>query len=103
MKSAGPIKAPRPALDHAAHNCPNLSQAKVRSSHRPPFFIQLIFSVQLIFEVRMSSDQYRKIAAECLDRARHARKSEDVDAWLLIAEDWLRLAAEFDAPERQSE
>ena len=53
--------------------------------------------------MRMSSDQFRKIAAECLDRARHARKSEDVDAWLLIAEDWLRLAAEFDAPEWQSE
>jgi hypothetical protein len=62
-----------------------------------------IFQSVDFFEVRMSSDQYRKIAAECLDRARHARKSEDVDAWLLIAEDWLRLAAEFDAPERQSE
>jgi hypothetical protein len=51
----------------------------------------------------MSSDQYRKIAADCLERARHARKSEDVDAWLLIADDWLRLAVESDAPERESE
>jgi hypothetical protein len=51
----------------------------------------------------MSSDHYRKIAVECLDRARHARKSEDVDAWLLIAEDWLRLAAESEAADRQSE
>jgi hypothetical protein len=40
----------------------------------------------------MSSDQYRKLAADCLERARYARKSEDVDAWLLVAEDWLRLA-----------
>jgi hypothetical protein len=51
----------------------------------------------------MSSDHYRKIAAECLDRARHARKSEDVDAWLLMAEDWLRLAAESEAAGRHSE
>jgi hypothetical protein len=53
--------------------------------------------------LRMSSDHYRKIAVECLDRARHACKSEDVDAWLLIAEDWLRLAAESEAADRQSE
>ena len=58
---------------------------------------------QLIFEVRMSSDQCRKLAADCMERARYARKSEDVDAWLFIAGDWLRLAAEFDAPEWQSE
>jgi len=51
----------------------------------------------------MSSDQCRKLAADCMERARYARKSEDVDAWLFIAEDWLRLAAEFDAPEWQSE
>jgi len=51
----------------------------------------------------MSSDQYRKLAADCLERARYACKSEDVDAWLLVAEDWLRLAVEIDAPERQSE
>jgi hypothetical protein len=50
----------------------------------------------------MSPNQYREIAAECLDRARHARKSEDVDAWLLIAEDWLMRAAEFDAADRLS-
>jgi hypothetical protein len=49
----------------------------------------------------MSSDQYRKNAAECLDRALHARKSEDTDAWLLIAEDWLRLALEFDTANRK--
>jgi hypothetical protein len=42
----------------------------------------------------MSYDQYRQNAAECLDQAAKARKSEDVDAWLLIAEEWLRLAAE---------
>ncbi len=51
----------------------------------------------------MSYDQYRKLAADSLERARHARKSEDIDAWLLVAEDWLRLAVESDAPERQSE
>ena len=56
----------------------------------------------LIFGVRiMRSIQYRKIAAECLDRARHAYKSEDVDAWLLIAEDWLRLAIESEAADGQ--
>src|SRR6516165_139349 len=56
----------------------------------------------LIFGVRvMRSIQYRKIAAECLDRARHAYKSEDVDAWLLIAEDWLRLAIESEAANGQ--
>jgi hypothetical protein len=67
-----------------------------------PFIADHFFS-QLIFEVRMSSDQYRKLAADSLERARHARKSEDIDAWLLVAEDWLRLAVESDAPERQSE
>ena len=33
--------------------------------------------------------RYRKNAEESLDRARHARKSEDTDAWLAIAEDWI--------------
>ena len=50
----------------------------------------------------MSSDQYRKNAEECLDRATGARGSEEMDAWLLIAEEWLRLAVEFDAADRQS-
>jgi hypothetical protein len=45
----------------------------------------------------MRSHRYRQNAAECLDRAAQAQKSEDMDAWLLIAEDWLRLAVEFDA------
>ena len=47
--------------------------------------------------------QYCKFAAECLDRAAKARKSEDVDAWLLIAEEWLRLAAEPEATKQQPE
>jgi hypothetical protein len=38
----------------------------------------------------MRSSQYRQFAADCLDRA--AQATEDIDAWLLIAEDWLRLA-----------
>ena len=42
----------------------------------------------------MGSIRYRQNAAECLDRAVQARNSEDVDAWLLIAEEWLRLAVE---------
>jgi len=50
----------------------------------------------------MPSRRYRKNAEECLDRAAQARKSEDLDAWLLIAEDWLRLAVEFDAAKQQS-
>jgi len=50
----------------------------------------------------MPSRRYRKNAEECLDRAAQARKSEDVDAWLLIAEEWLRLAVEFDAAKQQS-
>ena len=49
----------------------------------------------------MPSRRYRKNAEECLDRAVEARKSEDLDAWLLIAEDWLRLAVEFDAAKQQ--
>ena len=49
----------------------------------------------MVFEVRiMGSIRYRQNAAECLDRAAQARNSEDVDAWLLIAEEWLRLAIE---------
>jgi hypothetical protein len=50
----------------------------------------------------MPSRRYRKNAEECLDRAAAARKSEDVDAWLLIAEEWLRLAVELDAAKQQS-
>jgi len=50
----------------------------------------------------MPSRRYRKNAEECLDRAAGARKSEDVDAWLLIAEEWLRLAVEQDAAKQQS-
>jgi hypothetical protein len=45
----------------------------------------------------MSSDRYRRNAEECLNRAAEARRSEDTDAWLLIAEEWLKLAVEFDA------
>jgi hypothetical protein len=44
----------------------------------------------------MPSQRYRKNAEECLDRAVHARTSEDSDAWLLIAEEWLKLAVELD-------
>jgi hypothetical protein len=55
------------------------------------------------FEVCMSSHQYRRNAEECLDRAANARKSEDSDAWLSMAEDWLRLAVDFDAAEQESE
>jgi hypothetical protein len=52
----------------------------------------------------MSSNRYRyrKHAEECLERAVRARKSEDADAWLLIAKDWLLLAAEFDMAKQQS-
>ena len=48
----------------------------------------------------MLSDRYRKDAEECLDRAAGARRSEDTDAWLLIAEEWLRLAVELDAADQ---
>jgi hypothetical protein len=54
------------------------------------------------FELRIMPSRYRKNAEECLDRAAAARKSEDVDAWLLIAEEWLRLAVELDAAKQQS-
>jgi len=50
----------------------------------------------------MPSRRYRKNAEECLDRAAQARRSEDVDAWLLIAEEWLRLAVESEAVKEQS-
>jgi hypothetical protein len=56
----------------------------------------------VIFEVCMSAHRYRQLAKECLDRATHARTPEDRDAWLLIAEDWLRLAVEFDAAADQT-
>jgi hypothetical protein len=57
----------------------------------------------LFVEVRiMPSLRYRKLAEDCLERAAQARKSEDSDAWLLIAKDWLLLAAEFDAADRPS-
>jgi len=45
----------------------------------------------------MSSDLYRNNAAKCLDQAAQARRSEDMEAWLLIAEDWLRLAVQSEA------
>jgi hypothetical protein len=51
----------------------------------------------------MSAQRYRKFAKDCLDRATHARTPEACDAWLLIAEDWLRLAVEFDAAADQDE
>jgi hypothetical protein len=52
----------------------------------------------------MSSDQYRKNAAECLDLAAQATRSDDIeDALLLVAEVWLRLAVQSEAAERQSE
>jgi hypothetical protein len=50
----------------------------------------------------MPSHRYRRNAAECLDRAAEARRSEDVDAWLSIAEEWLRLAVESDTAKKQS-
>jgi hypothetical protein len=50
----------------------------------------------------MRSLRYRKLAEDCLERAVQARKSEDSDAWLLIAKDWLLLAAEFDMAKQQS-
>ena len=51
----------------------------------------------------MPSRRYRKNAEECLDRAALARKSEDTDAWLSIAEEWLRLAVQSDAAKQQFE
>jgi len=60
-------------------------------------------SPPLFCEVRiMSSLRYRKLGEDCLERAVRARKSEDSDAWLLIAKDWLLLAAEYDAAKQQS-
>jgi hypothetical protein len=57
----------------------------------------------VIFEVRiMPSRQYRKFAEDRLERAAQARTSEDIDAWLLIAEEWLKLAVEVDAAKQQS-
>jgi hypothetical protein len=51
-----------------------------------------------------SVDQFEdwyKLGEDCLERAVQARKSEDSDAWLLIAKDWLLLAAESDAAKQQ--
>ena len=50
----------------------------------------------------MSSDRYRKNAEQCLDRAVDARTPEDIDAWRLIADEWLKLAVEIDAADRHS-
>jgi len=77
---------------------PSSGPAKARDrSPRPPF-------LRLIVEVRiMSSLRYRKLGEDCLERAAQARKSEDSDAWLLIAKDWLLLAAEFNTARQQSE
>jgi hypothetical protein len=50
----------------------------------------------------MSSLRYRKLGEDCLERAVQARKSEDADAWLLIAKDWLLLAAKSDPAKQQS-
>jgi len=48
--------------------------------------------------------RYRKNAEECLDRAAQARYSDDSNAWLSIAEDWIRLAVEVEAArQNQSE
>jgi hypothetical protein len=44
----------------------------------------------------MSAERYRQNAAEALDRAVQARKSEDIDAWFSIAEEWLKLAVELE-------
>jgi hypothetical protein len=49
------------------------------------------------------SDRYRKNAVECLDLAAEARHLEDIDAWLSIAEDWLKLAMEIEAAKQQPE
>jgi hypothetical protein len=49
----------------------------------------------------MPSRRYRQFAKECLDRAAYARRLEDRDAWLLIAEDWLKLAGESDVANQQ--
>ena len=51
----------------------------------------------------MSSLRYRKLGEDCLERAAQARTSEDIDAWLLIAEEWLKLAVELDAAKQHSE
>jgi len=52
----------------------------------------------------MFSDQYRKNAAECLDLAAQATRSEDIEkALLLVAEVWLRLAVQSETVDRQSE
>jgi hypothetical protein len=50
----------------------------------------------------MPARRYRQFAEECLDRATHAQKPEDRDAWLLIAEDWIRLTVEFEAAADQT-
>ena len=47
----------------------------------------------------MPSGRYCKNAAECLDRL-SCLESEDTDAWLLIAEEWLKLAVESKTPDR---
>jgi hypothetical protein len=51
----------------------------------------------------LSAYQYRKFAKESLDRAAYAERPEDRDAWLLIAEDWLRLALEIEATATQDQ
>jgi hypothetical protein len=49
----------------------------------------------------MPANRYRKFVEESLDRAAQARRPEDRGAWLLIAEDWIRLAVESDAAKQQ--
>jgi hypothetical protein len=41
----------------------------------------------------MSSDTYRRLAAQAEQLAQSAKNDADREAWLRIAEDWLNLAA----------
>ena len=63
-------------------------------------FIAMLRALIVVLGMSSNRYRYRKHAEECLDRAARARKPEDSDAWLSMAEDWIRLAVESEA-ERQ--
>jgi hypothetical protein len=92
--STGPSPDRYPSQD-SAHVTTGFSLSEPAASTRTPPFSRIDIEVQM-FSNRY---RYRKNAEESLDRARHARKSEDTDAWLAIAEDWIRLAVESEAVE----
>ena len=86
MVPAGPTPAPsEQKIDRAVR--------RVKLSVRP---IRSFEADYCLFRIHIVQDLYRKNAAECRARAALARSLEDEKAWLELADEWLRLALEFE-------